>query len=102
MAALEQNSSSRLDSSYPEILSSSLTNKTIFMSVKKSWFKENLKDILWTFTALNCVFGPVFYPGLSDYANHSFWWKFWDILAVASGITLVAGWCYFWFGKKNA
>jgi len=71
------------------------------MSAQKSWFKENLKDLLWLFTALNCVFGPVIYPGLSDYANHSFWWRFWDILAIASGVTLVIGWCYFWFGDKS-
>lgn len=61
--------------------------------------KKYLKDWLWFLTALNCVFGPVIYPGLSDYADHSFWWKFWDILAGISLLGTIGGWIYFWTRK---
>lgn len=56
--------------------------------------KKYLKDWLWTLTAFTAVFGTVIFPGLSDYATHSFWWKFWDILAIICGATVVGGWTY--------
>lgn len=65
----------------------------------KTFFKDkqNLKDLLWVFTGFTAVFGAVIFPGLSDYANHAFWWKFWDIAAMVCAGTVVAGWAYFWF-----
>jgi len=58
--------------------------------------KKYLKDWLWTLTAFTAVFGTIVFPGLSDYANHSFWWKFWDVLAFICAGTVVGGWIYFW------
>lgn len=58
--------------------------------------KKYLKDWLWVLTAFSLVFGAVFFPGFSDFANKSFWWKFWDILGIACGVTTLVGWIYFW------
>lgn len=61
--------------------------------------KEYLKDWLYVATALVGIFGAVIFPGLSDYAKHAFWWKFWDIAAVVCALTVVGGWVYFWTRK---
>lgn len=58
--------------------------------------KEYLKDWLYVLTAIVAVFGAVIFPGLSDYANHSFWWKFWDIATIVCILTVIGGWVYFW------
>lgn len=65
--------------------------------------KEYLKDWLWVLTAILAVFGIVVFPGISDFAEHSFWWKFWDILAGICAIVVIGGWVYFWTsqGKKG-
>lgn len=63
--------------------------------------KKYLKDWLWIGTAVTAVFGIVVFPGLSDYANHSFWQKFWDVTAAICGLTVVGGWVYFWTSKKE-
>lgn len=63
--------------------------------------KKYLKDWLWFGTALTCVFGPVIFPGLSDYANHSFWWTLWDILGILTFVCTLGGWIYFWSTKKT-
>lgn len=64
--------------------------------------KEYLKDWLWVFTAIVAVFGTIIFPGLSDYANHSFWWKFWDVAAFICAGTVVGGWIYFWTKKPGS
>jgi hypothetical protein len=63
--------------------------------------KKYLKDWLWALTAFVLVFGAVFFPGLSDFANKSFWWKLWDILGIAAALGAVGGWVYFWT-KQNS
>lgn len=54
--------------------------------------KKYAKDWLWVLTAITCVFGAVVFPGLSDYVNHNFWWKFWDILGIVCAIGTISGW----------
>lgn len=60
--------------------------------------KKYLKDWLIVLSILVAIFGTVVFPGLSDYAKKPFWWKFWDVAAVVSGVSVVGGWCYLWFG----
>ena len=62
--------------------------------------KKYLKDWLWALTAIVVGFGAVIFPGISDYANHSFWWKFWDVVSVICVIGAIGGWAYFWTSKK--
>lgn len=65
--------------------------------------KKYFKDWLWTLTAFTLVFGAVFFPGFSDYANKPFWWKLWDILGVLCLVGTIGGWIYFWTkqGERN-
>ncbi len=63
--------------------------------------KKYAKDWLWVLTAITAVFGVVIFPGLSDFANQSFWWKFWDVLTGICAITVIAGWVYFWTSQSK-
>lgn len=65
--------------------------------------KKYLKDWLWVGTAIFLVYGTIFFPGFSDYANKPFWWRLWDILGILCGAVTVGGWIYFWIkqGERN-
>lgn len=60
----------------------------------KKLFGHPLKDWLLTAAVIIAVFLAVSADGFGDLANKKFWWKFWNIIWVASLLFCIGGWIY--------